>query len=406
MKQIILILTIIILLGSIIQAEEVSYFTSDEYKRVSTVQIGELISVSGDGTYIMSPNGMNSDPKAKTKIFCNDGLMTQKTGDKFVIKNINTGETYTIEYPNSLPINQIQQSAFFDMGLGNREKYKDFICVEGKNKKSWLPFGKKKTEEKTEECLEDEILVDGECEYRCEFDENWENNKCVPDIPLGPNQYKSIEYDGKKIIKFMDAFGKEQYTIDGKHYYDSAVKATNTGVMRKGWNFVKETPGDVWDFFFKTKLKDKSKQLQRDIATEVLSDFKYEDDKKREKSYEKMTEKLGEATDEMIEGALGKSLPWPMGDLIGLPGESIKQFSQEATSTEFSQATMIYIQEREDKKSARQVYDAPPEELQMAGGGFKGISSEIMTKAPKALLFSKFEESYQKYLIAKELGRK
>lgn len=399
-------LLVILLLSSLAYAKSESYFESEEYEKISNTQIGELVEVSGRGPYMMTSGPANTDPKAGDPVYCNDGLMTQYSDDRFVVRHIETGEEFVIEYPNTLPLNQIQQSAYFGMPLMHREQYKDFICVEPKKSESWWSkLFKSKEKEVEEKCLEDEIEVDGECEYRCEFDEKWENGKCVPDLPLGPNQYKTVDYEGKKVIKFIDAYGKEQYTSDGKHYYDSIVKAAEPGIVRNGWNFVKETPGDVWDFFFKTKLKDKDKQLQRDLASEVFSEFKSDKDKAKEKAYETMKEKFSDYTGDLLEAAAGEAMPWPVGDLIGVPGKAVEEFAKEASSTEFSQAAMIYIKEREANRNPRDVYNNPPIELTISGGGSKGISFEIMEKAPKAVLFAKLEESYQKYKIAKELGR-
>ena len=85
---------------------------------------------------------------------------------------------------------------------------------------------------------------------------------------------------------------------------------------------------------------------------------------------------------------------------------SVKEFAKEADETEFAQGVMIYIAERKANRTPEQIFEEPPEELQGEGGGLNTVSASFVNKYPKALLFSKYEESYQRYLIAKSLDRK
>jgi len=142
-------------------------------------------------------------------------------------------------------------------------------------------------------------------------------------------------------------------------------------------------------------LKDEDKELQREIAREVLGDFSKKDDELLEKKHEKYAE--------ILENTFESVAPKGFTDLAAVPANSIKAFAKEADETEFAQGVMIYIEERQNGKSFDVIYSSPPEEL--IYGGLKGVSMSVNAKYPKALLYSKYEESYQRYLLAKELGR-
>ncbi len=229
-------------------------------------------------------------------------------------------------------------------------------------------------------------------ETDCEFDEKWNGKECIPDEEVLPNQYE-IMYtsDGEKIIHFVDAYGNDKYTKDAKNYYDSYGQAAVDNPLRNGWQTIKETPGNVWDFFFKTELEDKEKELQRDIARETIREDPSDTEKINEK-YTSVVEKIGEKVS-------------PAKDLMSVPADSVKQFAKEAKETEFAEGAMIYIEERESGGSAEQLYQDSPEELLFGGIG-GGVAAGLNTQYSKALLFSKYEEAYARYKIAKEVGRK
>jgi len=88
---------------------------------------------------------------------------------------------------------------------------------------------------------------------------------------------------------------------------------------------------------------------------------------------------------------------------VTVPADSIKEFAKEAKETEFTEGVMIYIKEREAGSTINQLYQNTPEEL-IYGGIGGGVATGLNVEYPKALLFSKYEESYQRYMIAKELG--
>jgi len=245
-----------------------------------------------------------------------------------------------------------------------------------------IPFLKQEEEEEEEE-------------YRCEIDEKWNGKECIPDEVLLPNEYEVMYTDkGDKVIKFVDTYGQDKYTRDGKNYYDTYGRAATNNILTSTINNVKEVPGKIWDFFFKTKLADKDKELQREVGREV---FRTLQDDKVEKIEEKYTEIVGDIASSF--------LPKQVKDLATVPSDSIKKFAKEAKETEFAEGVMIYIKEREAGTTKNQIYQNTPEEL-IYGGIGGGVAASLNVEYPKALLFSKYEEAYQRYMIAKELGRK
>jgi len=231
-------------------------------------------------------------------------------------------------------------------------------------------------------------------EYKCEIDEKWNGKECIIDKVLLPNEYEIMYTDeGSKIIKFIDAYGQEKYTRDGKNYYDTYGRAATDNILISTINKAKDLPGNIWDFFFKTKLADKDKELQREISREVFKTLKSDD-------IEKIEEKYAD-----IVGDIASSfLPEQAKDLVSFPADSLKEFAKEAEETEFAEGVMIYIQEREAGSTKNQLYQNTPEEL-IYGGIGGGVAAGLNAEYPKALLFSKYEEAYQRYSIAKELGK-
>ncbi len=231
-------------------------------------------------------------------------------------------------------------------------------------------------------------------EYPCEIEEKWNGQECIPDKVLMPNEYEVMyTSEGVKIIRFIDTYGQEKYTRDGKNYYDTYGRAATDNILRSAINKVKEIPTNLWDFIFKTKLLDKDKELQREVSREV---FKTLRDDKVEKIEEKYSDIVGDIATSF--------LPKQVKDLVNVPADSIKKFAKEAKETEFAEGAMIYIKERESGSTSNQLYQDTPEEL-IYGGIGGGVAVGLNVDYPKALLFSKYEEAYQRYRIAKELGR-
>ena len=229
--------------------------------------------------------------------------------------------------------------------------------------------------------------------YRCEIDEKWNGKECIVDRILLPNEYEVMYTSkGEKVIKFIDSYGQEKYTRDGKNYYDTYGRAATNNIITSTIEKAKELPDNIWDFFFKTKLTDKDKELQREVGRDVFRTLKND-------SVEKIEEKYAD-----IVGDIASSfLPEQAKDLVSVPADSIKKFAKEAKETEFNEGVMIYIKEREAGSTRNQLYQNTPEEL-IYGGIGGGVSASLNAEYPKALLFSKYEEAYQKYMIAKELG--
>ena len=231
--------------------------------------------------------------------------------------------------------------------------------------------------------------------YLCEIDEKWNGKECIPDKVILPNEYEVMYTPkGEKIIHFVDSYGQDKYTRDGRNYYDSYGRAATNNILTSTIEKAKEIPGNIWNFLFKTKLADKDKELQREVSREVFRTLK--DDK-----VEKIEEKYGE----IVGGIASSFLPEQVKDLVSVPADSIKKFAKEAKETEFAEGAAIYIKEREEGTTKNQLYKNTPEEL-IYGGIGGGVAAGLNLEYPKALLFSKYEEAYQRYKIAKEIGRK
>jgi len=231
-------------------------------------------------------------------------------------------------------------------------------------------------------------------EYLCEIDEKWNGKECIQDEVIIPNEYEVMYTSkGEKIIHFVDTYGQDKYTRDGKNYYDTYGRAITNNILTSTIEKVKEIPGNIWNFLFKTKLTDKNKELQREVSREVFKTLK--DDK---------VEKIEEKYADIVGDIASSFLPKQVKDLVNVPAKSIKEFAKEVKETEFAEGAMIYINEREEGATRNQLYQNTPEEL-IYGGIGGGVAAGLNVEYPKALLFSKYEEAYQRYKIARELGR-
>lgn len=211
------------------------------------------------------------------------------------------------------------------------------------------------------------------------------------DEEVGFNKFKIIEWpNNTEVAKFVDPYGIEKFTSDGKHFYDTPYEAAHSqeGVSNI-INNVSDSWGDFKDYFFKTKLKDDDKELQREIAREVLSDAKTTKEKDIEKAYEKIGEKINV----------------PKGGDI--PAAVIIMVAQEAKETDFAAGALIYIEERKKGNSPSVVRDNNSELLSEGYGTFgQGVSLSTTNKQAPAVLYARYEETYQRYLLAKKLNRK
>lgn len=188
----------------------------------------------------------------------------------------------------------------------------------------------------------------------------------------------------------MDPYGREKYTSDGKHFYNNAYDAAYSG---SGISNVLNIAKDVWGdfkgiFSFRGKLKDKDKELQRTIAREVLKDAKSQKDKDVEKANKKLSAKF--------------KMP-KYGDV---PAKTIIEIAKEASETDFAGGVLVYIEQRKEGKSLSYIRENSSEELGAGYGTFgQGVSLSTTNKYAKAVIYARYEESYQRYLLAKEFGR-
>jgi hypothetical protein len=209
----------------------------------------------------------------------------------------------------------------------------------------------------------------------------------------GLNEYnvgKWPDENGIKVAKIVDPYGKERYTSDGKHFYGTVYDAAHS---KEGLSNISNKIGDAWSSFtsifsFKTKLKDKDKELQREIAREVLRDSKSQKEKDVETAYEKLSSKISVPT---------------FGDI---PAKAIVEIAKEANTTDFAGGVLLYIEQRKEGKSPKTIRANTSEELSGGYGTFgQGVSLSTTNKYAEAVLYARYEESYQRYLLAKEFGR-
>ena len=197
--------------------------------------------------------------------------------------------------------------------------------------------------------------------------------------------------NGTKIAKIVDAYGIERYTSDGEHFYDKPYDAAHSGSgVSAAWNGAKDAISDVGDWFWKTKDVDKDKQLQDDIAREVLSDTKSKKEKDVDKAYEKYSDKIKTPA---------------FGDV---PAKAVIEVMKEVSEKDFASAAQVYIEERKNGNSPAVIRENNSTILSGGYGTFGnqgGVSQVTANKHATAVLYARYEEVYQRYEIAKELGR-
>lgn len=211
---------------------------------------------------------------------------------------------------------------------------------------------------------------------------------------IGFNEFKIQKWpdeDGIKTAKIVDMYGKERYTSDGKHFYDNAYDAAHSG---SGFSNISNKIGDAWSSFtgifsFRGKLSDKDKELQREIAREVLKDAKSQKEKDVEKAYEKLSAKFKAPK---------------FGDI---PAKAVIEIAKEANATDFAGGVLVYIEQRKEGDSPSTIRENSSEELSAGYGTFgRGVSLSTVNQYAEAVIYARYEEAYQRYLLAKEFGRK
>lgn len=209
-----------------------------------------------------------------------------------------------------------------------------------------------------------------------------------------PGEYKIGKYpdeNGVNLAKIVDAYGVERYTKDGKHFYDTPYSAAHFDEgVRGAWNGAKDTFSDISDWFFKTKEKDADKQLRLDIAREVLDDIKSQREKDIEKAHDKLADKIDVPT---------------FGDV---PAQAVIEVAKELPAKDFASAALVYFAEREKGNSPTTIRENNSEVLSEGYGTFGNqgeVSLSTTNKYATAVLYARYEEAYQRYQLAKELGR-
>ncbi len=221
-----------------------------------------------------------------------------------------------------------------------------------------------------------------------------------------PGQYRTEKWpneDGTKIAKIVDVYGKERYTSDGKHFYDTPYDAAHSSEgLSNMWNGAKDTWGKFWN----TKNSDKDKQLRMDVAREVLEDAKTQSEKDVDNAYNAY--QAADFAHDAVSVAQGTGSPAMF--FAGVPADAVVAVAKEVSANDFSSAAAVYIRERErgENNSPMEIRKTMPE---LFGEGYGTLGNEgaisLKTKnehAP-AVLLARYEEAYQRYKIAKEFGR-
>ena len=227
-----------------------------------------------------------------------------------------------------------------------------------------------------------------------EYDELTEEDFMDTSIEgTGFNEYRTEKWpdeNGVKIGKIVGPYGGERYTSDGKHFYDNPYDAAHSG---EGLSNFANGVSDAWSgftglFSFRGKLPDKDKELQRDIAREVLTGAKSQHAKDIEEAYEKISEKIDVPV---------------LGDV---PAKAVVEVAKEASATDFAGGALLYIEQRKEGKTLSNIRENLSEELSEGYGTFgEGVSLSTTSKQAEAVLYARYEEVYQRYLLAKEFGR-
>ncbi|PCI89973.1 hypothetical protein COB18_02535 [Candidatus Kaiserbacteria bacterium] len=206
----------------------------------------------------------------------------------------------------------------------------------------------------------------------------------------GFNEFKTRDWiDGVKVGRMIDPYGKEQFTSDGEHFYDTEYAAVHSGEgISNIVNVVGDNTSAFFDFLFKGKSKDADTQLQNNIAREVLKDSQSQSEKDVEKAHEKISGKIKTPTG---------------GDV---PAKVIIMVAQESKEADFAQGVRSYISERKKGNDMSYIRQNFSQELSGGYGTFSaGVSQSTVAKQAEGVLYSRYEESYQRYLLAKEFGR-
>ena len=256
-----------------------------------------------------------------------------------------------------------------------------------------------------------------------------------PNIPLSDEEMARLERalldldrnDYMIFETFLDINGQEPvkigivrrgdyelaFTVDGESWGSDLTNLMNPSMWsrirdgwRGAWGMLNPASWSIWD----VKMPDEEKQLTFDIARATMERYKkdilepqhymftIESWYKYAKDKRDAARKLRDAG--LLDGSidLTKGYVWKdiKGHLKAFPANAVVKFASELQITDFANAFSEYIKERE-KKSAEEVAENPPPELEF------GISIGTASSMGDILLYEKYEEAYQRYLLIKDM---
>ncbi len=229
---------------------------------------------------------------------------------------------------------------------------------------------------------------------------------------------KDIRGNAVKFGMIKTTDGDVLFTSDGKKYRDSLTEVLRPGLGVKAgnaWNALTNVPAAVWNWAFHTKFKDdypgEDKELKWQVSADGIKDF-YTDLANPEtvcdtiKDAAEKGKKIAEVIDDAREvgkvkavlNALGSDDPFT--ELATIPAKSVIQLGDELNKDNWAEGARIYMRLRAEGKDPGSIVQDPPAELEFSIGW--GTESLV----GREMLYKKYEEMYQRYLIAKALGRK
>ena len=203
------------------------------------------------------------------------------------------------------------------------------------------------------------------------------------------------------------------FTLDGKTW-DSDLKNL---INPSTWDKTKKVWNSAWGLLnpinwldWHAKYKDEDKEMKWQVADATLK--RYDKDITKPKHYMyaveywyKYAEDKRKAIIKLRDSGflpgsidLSKDYTWKdlKGNLNTFPAQAVHKFASELRTDDFAQAFSIYATQRATK-TPKQIINKPPEELEF------GISAGTSALLGNALLYQKYEEAYQRYLVAKQL---
>ena len=238
-------------------------------------------------------------------------------------------------------------------------------------------------------------------------------------LNLQPNEREIIEVEFEKKLLKIGIIRRPDYslsfTVDGKKWDENLKDLIDPST----WKKTKDRWDKTWSYLnpinwfdWHTKYKDKDKELKWQVADSTLQ--RYDKDIKKPKHYMYAVEYWYKYAEDKRQAAivlrdsgflpgsfdLSKKYLWEdlKGHLYAVPAESIKKFASELRTDDFAQAFSIYANLRENQEP-KEIINNPPEELELA------ISIGTSSTLGHALLYQKYEETYQRYLLSKDFQK-